>query len=173
MTSRVKRHGPAFLLRITLAIESRRTAWPPTGASSFSASPRIIIADRPHAIRVIDVCRIELIVDGRLVRRPSTLILPQQAEDLPVRRYGLSAARGRHGPQADDPLAGELVEHQAIGIDPTAEALPKDALVGPDRFPAIDANLSARLRMHEPAERKRPVVAFDRRPHGTQVILGP
>ena len=70
-------------------------------------------------------------------------------------------------------MAFELVEHQAVRIDPAAELLREHAAPGTDQFPLIDADGAPRIRMHEPAQRKSPVMIFDRGQHRAQMIVGP
>ena len=100
-------------------------------------------------------------------------MLIEKAEHLPVGGAVGGIGRQRPGPPRDGLMAFELVEHQAVRIDPAAELLREHAAPGTDRFPLIDADGAPCLRMHEPAQRVGPVMIFDRGEHRAQVIVGP
>src|SRR5580700_7148338 len=129
--------------------------------------------DRPHAVGVIKVGRTELIIDRRLIGAAAAKMLIEKAKHLPVGGAVGGIGRQRPGPPRDGLMAFELVEHQAIRIDPAAELLCENAAAGTDRFPLIDADGAPRIRMHEPAQGERPVMIFDGSEHRAQMIVGP
>src|ERR1700688_157009 len=122
------------------------------------ARGRIGRADRPHPVGVIKVGSVELIIDRRLVGAAAAEMLIEKAEHLPVGGAVGGIRRQRPGPPRDGLMAFELVEHQAVWIDPAAELLCEHAAPGADRFPLIDADGAPGIGMHEPAQRKSPVM---------------
>src|SRR3984885_12392829 len=106
-------------------------------------------ADRSHAVGVIKVGRVELIIDRRLVGTAAAKMLVEKAKNLPVGGAMGGIGRQRPGPPRDGLMALELVEHQAVRIDPAAELLREHAAPGTDRFPLVDANGAPCIGMHE------------------------
>src|SRR5580700_9522520 len=148
---------------------SRHVIFPPlrernTGAIRH-ARGRIGGADRPHAVGVIKVGRVELIIDRGFPGAAPAKMLIEKAKDLPVGGAVGRIGRKRPGPPRDGLMALELVEHQAVRIDPATESLREHAAAGTDRFPLIDADGAPRIGMHEPAQRISPVVIFDGSEH--------
>src|SRR5580693_3480264 len=100
-------------------------------------------------------------------------MLIEKAEDLPVGGAVGWIGRKRPGPPRDGLMAFELIEHQAVRIDPAAELLREHTAPGTDRLPLIDTDVAPCLRMHEPAQRESPVMIFDRGEHRAQMIVSP
>src|SRR3984957_18047756 len=130
-------------------------------------------ADRSYAVGVIKVGRVELIIDRGFTGAAAAKMLVEKAKNLPVGGAVGGIGRQRPGPPRYSLMAFELIEHQAVRIDPAAELLRDNAAPGTDRFPLIDADGAPRIRMHEPAQRKSPVMIFDRGEHRAQMIVGP
>jgi hypothetical protein len=99
-------------------------------------------------------------------------MLIEKAEHLPVGGAVGGIGRQRPSPPRDRLMALELVEHQAVRIDPAAELSREHAAPGTDRFPLIDADGAPRIRMQEPAQRIGPMMIFYRGEHHTQMIVG-
>src|SRR5271154_131834 len=141
---------------------SRHVIFPPLRERNTirHARGRVDGADRPHAVGVIKVGWIELIIDRRLPGAAPAKMLIEKAKYLPVGSAVGGIRRKRPGPPRDGLMAFELVEHQAVRIDPAAELLREHAAPGTDRFPLIDADGAPRVRMHEPAQCESPMVIF-------------
>src|SRR5580704_8952863 len=146
---------------------SRHLIFPPLTECNTvrHARGRIGRADRPHPVGVIKIGCIELIIDSCLIGAAAAKMLIEKAEHLPVGGAVGGIGRQRPGPPRDGLVAFELVEHQAVRIDPAAELLREHAAPGTDRFPQIDADGAPRIRMHEPAQRIGPGMIFDRGEH--------
>src|SRR5580700_9804162 len=126
---------------------SRHVIFPPLWERNTirHARGRVGRADRPHAVGMIKVGRIELIIDRRLLGAVPAKMLIEKAKNLPVSGAVGGICRKRPGPPRDGLMAFELVEHQAVRIDPAAELLREHAAPRTDRFPLIDADGAPRI----------------------------
>lgn len=77
-----------------------------------------------------------------------------------------AVSRHRITPEWEIPVgcgerAGELVDHQTVGVDEAAEFFVEYPQSRTNRFPGIDGDGAAGLRVDEPAQRKPPFGLFD------------